>query len=258
MPQLAGLHAVVTGASSGIGRAIALEFAAAGAQLSLHARSSAQALQQVAGEAGGAATHLADLGQHGAGAELVASVWDRSPIDIWVHNAGADVLTGDAAAIDFGAKLDLLWQVDVRGTIETCRAVGERMRERGRGVILTIGWDQAEVGMEGDPGEMFGTTKGAVMAFTKALAKSLAPSVRVNCLAPGWIKTKWGDDAPDYWRERAQREALVGRWGEPADVAAAACYLASPAASFVTGCVLPVNGGFSGALPRAASDSAGG
>lgn len=241
---------MVTGASSGIGQAIALTLAAAGAKLSLHARSSGEALQQVADEAGGAATHLKDLGQPGAGQELVAAAWRSSPVDIWVHNAGADVLTGDNAELPFDAKLDLLWRVDVRGTIDACRAVGGRMRERGRGVILTIGWDQAEVGMEGDPGEMFGATKGAVMAFSKALAKSLAPRVRVNCLAPGWIKTKWGDDAPDYWRQRAEREALVGRWGEPADVAAAACFLASPAASFITGCVLPVNGGFSGAPPR--------
>src|SRR5690606_39848798 len=106
--------------------------------------------------------------------------------------------------------------------------------------------DQADVGMEGDSGEMFATVKGAVMAFTRSLAKSLAPTVRVNCLAPGWIRTKWSGGGSGYWDRRARGEALVGRWGTAEDVAAAAVYLASPAASFITGHVLPINGGFAG------------
>jgi 3-oxoacyl-[acyl-carrier protein] reductase len=82
------------------------------------------------------------------------------------------------------------------------------------------------------------------MAFTRSLAKTLAPQVRVNCLAPGWIKTAWGDRASDYWQQRAQRESLLRRWGTPEDVARAARFLVSPAASFITGHVLPVNGGY--------------
>lgn len=81
------------------------------------------------------------------------------------------------------------------------------------------------------------------MAFTRSLARSLAPAVRVNCVAPGWIRTAWGAQASDYWQQRATRESLLERWGEPADVAHAVRYLASPAASFVTGHILPVNGG---------------
>ena len=98
--------------------------------------------------------------------------------------------------------------------------------------------------MEGDSGELFAATKGAVMAFTRSLAKSLAPLVRVNCVAPGWIRTAWGTGASDLWQRRAVRESLLGRWGEPADVAAAVHWLVSPRAAFVTGQVLPVNGGF--------------
>ena len=94
------------------------------------------------------------------------------------------------------------------------------MKARGAGVIVNIGWDQAEHGMAGDSGEMFAATKGAVMAFTKSLARSLAPEVRVNCLAPGWIKTAWGEQASEYWQERASGESLLGRWGTPEDVAA--------------------------------------
>jgi 3-oxoacyl-[acyl-carrier protein] reductase len=81
------------------------------------------------------------------------------------------------------------------------------------------------------------------MAFTRSLAKSLAPSIRVNCVAPGWIRTTWGDEASDYWQRRAVRESLLRRWGEPEDIARAVAFLASPAASFITGQILEVNGG---------------
>jgi 3-oxoacyl-[acyl-carrier protein] reductase len=106
-----------------------------------------------------------------------------------------------------------------------------------------MGWDQAETGMEGDSGELFAAGKGAVMAFTKSLARSLAPQVRVNCLAPGWIRTAWGSEASAQWQQRAVREAPLARWGTPEDVAATALWLASPAASFITGQVIRVNGG---------------
>ena len=111
-------------------------------------------------------------------------------------------------------------------------------------VILNIGWDQALWGMAGDSGEMFAAIKGAIMAFSQSLAQSLAPRVRVNCLAPGWIKTAWGEQASDSWQQRAVREALLERWGTPQDVATAARFLVSPAAAFITGQVIPVNGGF--------------
>ena len=109
--------------------------------------------------------------------------------------------------------------------------------------ILNMGWDQADVGMGGDSGEMFAAVKGAVMAFTRSLARSLAPHVRVNCLAPGWIRTAWSETASDYWQRRARRESLLQRWGTPEDVAATARFLVSPAASFITGEVIAVNGG---------------
>ena len=71
-----------------------------------------------------------------------------------------------------------------------------------------------------------------------------APQVRVNCVAPGWIRTSWGADASDYWDRRAQGESLLARWGTPEDVARAVRFLASPAAEFITGHTLPVSGGF--------------
>ena len=98
--------------------------------------------------------------------------------------------------------------------------------------------------MEGDSGELFAATKGAVMAFTRSLARSLGPTVRVNCVAPGWIRTAWGAQASEAWQRRAVRESMLGRWGAPADIAAAVCWLLSADAAYVTGQVIAVNGGF--------------
>jgi 3-oxoacyl-[acyl-carrier protein] reductase len=187
----------------------------------------------------------ADLAEAKACRALAAAAWEwKSGIDIWANIAGADVLTGAAAKWPFEQKLAALWQVDVLATIDLSRTIGERMKARGRGVILNMGWDQAEQGMAGDSGEMFAAVKGAVMAFTRSLAQSLAPEVRVNCLAPGWIRTAWAERASEYWQERAARQSLRGRWGTPEDVARAVVFLASPAADFITGQVIPINGGF--------------
>lgn len=247
--ELQGQLAVVTGASSGIGRAIARELAAAGAAVVVHARRSVEQGQAVVAEieaAGGQAELLlADVGDPVQAARLVDDAWIwQGAVDVWINNAGADVLTGEAAAWPFERKLTELFRVDVAGTINIARLVGQRMRERRKGLILNVGWDQAEVGMAGDSGELFAASKGAVMAFTRSLARSLAPHVRVNCLAPGWIRTAWGNHASEYWQQRAQAESLLGRWGQPEDVARLARFLASPAASFINGQTLAVNGGF--------------
>jgi len=245
---LTGQRALVTGASSGIGRAIAIALARAGADVIVHARQNRAGADATAAaitaQGRRAEVFLADLADDTTHEPLVRRAWDwQGAIDILVNNAGADMLTGEAAGWSFEAKLRRLWQVDVEGTIRLSRLCGARMVERGRGAIVNMGWDQAETGMAGASGEAFCTTKGAVMAFSKSLARSLAPKVRVNCVAPGWIKTAWGAHASQAWQDRAQRESLLGRWGTPEDVAEAVVFLASPAASFITGHILPVNGG---------------
>jgi 3-oxoacyl-[acyl-carrier protein] reductase len=190
---------------------------------------------------------LADLAGASAREVLAREAWDwQGGVDIWINNAGADVLTGEASTWPFDRKLERLWRVDVEATIGLSRLVGQRMKEHtGRGgTILNIGWDQAEQGMAGDSGEMFAAAKGAIMAFSRSLAQSIAPEVRVNCLCLGWIRTTWGERASDYWQERATRQSLMGRWGTPEDVARAAAFLVSPAAEFITGQLININGGF--------------
>jgi 3-oxoacyl-[acyl-carrier protein] reductase len=245
--ELRGKTAVVTGSSSGIGRAIALELADAGAAVLVHAGHNRQRAELVATQirnAGGAAeVDVCDLAVQEEHERLIERAWSWRPVDIWVNNAGADVLTGETAAWSFEEKLKLLWRVDAVATLRLSRLAGERMRAACSGAILNIGWDQAEHGMAGDSGELFAAVKGAVMSFTRSLAASLAPQVRVNCVAPGWIKTAWGERASDEWQRRAVREALLNRWGTPEDVARVARFLVSPAASFITGQIVPVNGG---------------
>ncbi len=239
--------AVVTGSSSGIGRAIAMELAAAGANVVVHGHRHQQAAQEVAnaiGELGvRSQVEIADLSQASEREQLIERAWQAGPIDIWINNAGADVLTGDAAERSFDQKLAALWAVDVQATVHLSREVGAKMKQCGKGTIVNLGWDQAATGMAGESGEMFGLVKGAIGALTLSLAKSLAPEVRVNCIAPGWIKTDWGKKASDYWQQRAIDESLLRRWGTPADVAKAVRFLISEEASFITGQILNVNGG---------------
>jgi 3-oxoacyl-[acyl-carrier protein] reductase len=246
--ELAGRRAMVTGSTRGIGRAIALELAAAGADVIVHGRLSQAAADETAEQVRVAGVRvevqLAALSDTEACRRLVEQAWTCwGGLDVWINNAGADTLTGEAASWSFERKLRELLAVDVTATMILSREVGRRMREAGGGVILNMGWDQAERGMEGDSGELFAASKGAIMAFSRSLALSLAPAVRVNCLAPGWIRTAWGEGASPSWQERVRRETPLRRWGRPEDVAAAARWLVSPAAEFLTGQIIRINGG---------------
>ena len=242
--RLDGRAAVVTGASSGIGAAIARELHAAGAGLFLTCRSSADRLATVAAEVGAVGRFVGDLSDGGERTRLLAEATAAvGTPDIWINNAGVDLLTGAGRSLEYHEKLAALLAVDVTATALLSRAVGAGMKERGAGVILNVGWDQAATGMDGDSGELFAAAKAGIMAFSRSLALSLAPEVRVNCVAPGWIRTAWGEGAPDAWRDRVMRETPLKRWGEPEDVARCARFLCGDAASFVTGQVVNVNGG---------------
>jgi 3-oxoacyl-[acyl-carrier protein] reductase len=246
--EFSGRVAVVTGSSSGIGRAVALELARAGADVVVHASSSRDAALAVRDEilAMGrrSTTVFADFSLSSDVDRFASSAWDAfGGVDFLVNNAGADILTGQLARRSYEDRLEALWRVDVVATIRLGRTLGARMKQRGSGVVINIGWDQAERGMEGESGELFGTTKGAIECFTKSLALNLAPEIRVNCVAPGWIRTAWGETAPDEWQARVLRETPLGRWGEPVDVARAIAFLVSPRAAYISGQTFRANGG---------------
>jgi 3-oxoacyl-[acyl-carrier protein] reductase len=246
--RLDGVRALVTGATSGIGFDVAMDLTLQGADVILSGRNAEKAINT----AENARKHglcrceaiVGDLSDANFRNSLVQRAWELwNGVDVLVNIAGADVLTGAAKNWTYEEKFTALWQVDVQATMQLSRDFGARMKARGRGAIINIGWDQAETGMEDDSGQLFGATKAAVMAFTKSLAKTLAPAVRVNCVAPGWIKTAWGESASPEWQQRVLNETPLKRWGTPEDVAGAICWLASPAASFITGQVIRVNGG---------------
>jgi 3-oxoacyl-[acyl-carrier protein] reductase len=199
----------------------------------------------IAQRGGDARVVRADLGTRAGCEALVAEARERlGRLDVWVNNAGADVLTGAEAGWDWERKLDLLLAVDLKGTIACSYAAGAAMRaQAGGGAILNMSWDHVTFGMAGDNPELFSAVKGGVLSYSKSLARALAPTVRVNVLAPGWIETAFGEGADEGFRREVAESTPLQRWGTPADVAAAAVYLASPAAAFITGQAINVNGG---------------
>jgi 3-oxoacyl-[acyl-carrier protein] reductase len=247
-PPLAGLRTVVTGASSGIGSAIATAFAAAGARVGIGFFRSADAARALAGELGDGKHRLlqADLSTRDGCASIVdAAVTAFEHVDVWVNNAGADVLTGEARSWTDERKLDALIDVDLKATIRCSRLVAGRMRPGG--CIINIGWDHATIdGMAGDNPELFAAVKGGVLGFSKSFARSVAPNVRVNVLCPGWVETAYGAGTDRSFYDKIANATPLGRWGQPEDIAGAAVWLASPAAAFVTGQAVNVNGGVVG------------
>ena len=243
-PPLAGLRTVVTGASSGIGRAIAIAFAAAGARVGISFWQSSEAARALADELGpGHPLLQADLSTADGCTSIVREAFAAlENVDVWVNNAGADVLTGEAATWPAERKLDALLELDLKATIRCSRLVVERMRPGG--CILNIGWDHATIdGMAGDDPELFAAVKAGVLGFSKSFARSVAPDVRVNVLCPGWIETAFGAGVDRAFYDEVAAGTPLGRWGRPEDVAGAAVWLASPGAAFITGQAFNVNGG---------------
>jgi 3-oxoacyl-[acyl-carrier protein] reductase len=244
-----GLCAVVTGASSGIGRAIAEACAAEGASVLLTHRASPErahsVAEAIAARGGRAQVCQADLATRDGCERLVAAAGERlGRLDVWINNAGADVLTGEAAEWEWERKLDTLLAVDLKGTIACSYAAGEVMRAQARGgTIVNMSWDHVATGMAGENPQLFAAVKGGVLAFSKSLARALAPEVRVNVLCPGWIETSFGEQADREFHRSVADATPLGRWGLPRDVASAAVYLASPEAAFITGQAINVNGG---------------
>jgi 3-oxoacyl-[acyl-carrier protein] reductase len=246
---LSGRAVLVTGASSGIGRAIALASARAGADVAVTYRANEAGARDVAraiAELGRRAAVLAlDLASEASIRALGPAVIENlGRLDTWINNAGADVLTGGGPQLSDVERLDRLLAVDLRGTmVASWEAAALLGAQPGGGTIINMSWDHVLTGMAGRNPEIFAAVKGGVLAFSKSLARSVAPRVRVNVLAPGWIETAFGSGL-DRDRHRAVADSTpLARWGTPDDVARAAVFLASADAAFMTGQTLLVGGG---------------
>jgi 3-oxoacyl-[acyl-carrier protein] reductase len=239
---------LVTGASSGIGRAIALRCARAGADLAITYRknqSGAEATAQEIRSLGRRAEVIrTDISRPGDIEALVSRLKEVFGIvDVWINNAGADILTGESSHLPRLNKLDLVLSVDLRGTILASWAAVDLMRAQGGGAIINMAWDHISLGMKGENPGLYSAAKGGIASFSKSLARDVAPEIRVNILAPGFIETAFGEGANPKFRQDVIEMTPLGRWGTPDDVAAAAVFLASDDAAFLTGQMIAVNGG---------------
>jgi 3-oxoacyl-[acyl-carrier protein] reductase len=234
--SLEGKTALVTGASRGIGRAIAIELANAGAAVVVAYNSGRDEAHAVATEIGGRAVQ-ADVSNPESAKALVD---EAGELDILVNNAGLtrDGLIARMPDDDWRAVLE----TNLSGAFYTCRAAARGMMRRRRGAIVNL---SSVVGVHGNPGQTnYGASKAGIIGFTKSLARELGSrGVRANVVAPGYITTRLTDVLPEEAREAMLTNTPLGRLGDPADVAGAVRFLVSGEASFITGEVLLVDGG---------------
>jgi 3-oxoacyl-[acyl-carrier protein] reductase len=233
---LDGKTALVTGASRGIGRAIALELARAGASVVLGYRSGADEAVAVAKEAGGRA-FAADVSDPADAQRLVEEAGD---LDILVNNAGLtrDGLIARMPDDDWRAVIE----TNLSSVFYTCRAVARSMMRRRSGSIVNV---SSVVGLHGNPGQTnYSASKAGIIGFTKALARELGSrGVRANVVAPGYVDTRLTQVISEEMRGLMLANTPLGRLGDPEDVAGAVRFLCSDEASFITGEVLLVDGG---------------
>ena len=249
--RLEGRKAVVTGASTGIGQAVAYALAKEGAKVVVNYRSSDAEAQHcvktIMANGGEAKSFQADLSDRANIEQLVSDANEYlGGIDIWANIAGADILTGAGAVVEDAIKLQQLLDVDLKGTIHCCWAVEEILKASRVGAIVNMSWDLALSGMPGRNPEMFAAAKAGVSGFTRSFARSVAPDIRVNEVAPGWIATEFAETTmTEEYRRGVIEQTPLARFGKPEDIAAAVVFLCSNEASFVTGQTLKVNGGLS-------------
>lgn len=254
---------IITGASGGIGRAVAELLADENSRFFLQANHRREELAQLA----------KDLQKRGAEVHSFfadfTSVKDREKFchavietendlseTAFIGAAGLDLMSPSSKKLSFDEKLGKIFEIDVAANVSLARFFGQKFCESSGGAhtIILFGWDGIARGMEGDTAQLYSLAKGAIVAFVRSLAQELAPKVRVCSVSPGWIQTTWGINPSEKFRERGQRESLLNRWGKPDEIARVIRFLLSEDASFVNAQDIAVNGGFncrdfSGNLP---------
>ena len=234
--SLEGKTALVTGASKGIGKAIATELAAAGAAVVVGYRSGKDEAEALAGELGGRAVQ-ADVSDAAEAKRLIEEAGD---LDVLVNNAGLtrDGLLARMSDDDWQTVID----TNLASVFYTCRAVTRPMMKKRAGSIVNI---SSVVGVHGNWGQTnYAASKAGIIGFTKSLARELGSrNIRANVVAPGYVKTQLTDVLPEDATGAMLENTPLGRLGDPEDVAGAVRFLCSDAASFITGEVLLVDGG---------------
>jgi NAD(P)-dependent dehydrogenase (short-subunit alcohol dehydrogenase family) len=240
MPQnnLAGQRALVTGATSGIGRAVAMELARDGAEVLVHGRDAArgaETVEEITAAGGKARFVAADLGDPADVRRLADEAGD---VDVLVNNAGISVW-GPTGAFDLDAY-DAMFASNVRAPFVLVGALAPGMAERGHGAIVSVSSMAARVGMAG--GAAYGATKLALEGFTRSWANEYgAAGVRVNAIAPGPVYTPT-PSGPEFIRALGETTAFK-RASQPEEIAEVVAFLVSPAASYMTGATVAVDGG---------------
>jgi 2-keto-3-deoxy-L-fuconate dehydrogenase len=249
---LDGKTAVVTGGGSGIGRAIALKFAASGAAVSIldiNQEDSEKVRQEIAQTAGDATVHLCDVTSQADVKSKFEEIFRRRRVDILINNAGISHVGTLESTTE--ADFDRIFQVNVKGFYHCLQACVRHMKEHDGGVILNM----ASIAGSSGIAERFAysMSKGAVIAMTYSVAKDyLADKIRCNCISPARVHTPFVDGflKKNYpGREKDMFDLLsqtqpIGRMGEPEEVASLALFLCSDEASFITGVDYPLDGGF--------------
>lgn len=242
---LEGQVALVTGASRGIGRATASALASAGASVAINYSSSKEAAEELAKSLGGEAAGVMPVRADVADADQVEVMMQKTesslgPISILVNNAG---VTRDGLMMRMGEDdFDAVLAASLRGAFLCSRAVARGMMKARSGSIINM---SSVIGRRGNAGQVnYAAAKAGIIGLTKSLARELGPrGVRVNAVAPGYVVTDMTAGLSEEMKTKILENTPLGRLAEPEDVAGVIAFLASPAAAYITGAVIPIDGG---------------